>query len=286
MMRLPVTVVSGYLGAGKTTFINQLLSEDHGLNLTVIVNDFGAINIDADLIARADGDQIALTNGCVCCTMGSDLSLALREALVRVPRPDHIIIEASGIADPAAIATTASADPDLGYAGIVTLVDAENITDLLDDALLAPQVTQQITAADLVLFSKTDKIDENLSKTLTSLGARKPVLPVPGAVSDLLLDVVPLPKGKTTTGHPGYTTWQHTSNLVLDRRALGEKLADRPEGMYRLKGFVQTTGGGYELHIVGRNVDARRADTDRTVLVALGPSERITPQEIEDWWSA
>ncbi|UWQ91151.1 CobW family GTP-binding protein [Aliisedimentitalea scapharcae] len=286
MMRMPVTVISGYLGAGKTTLINQLLSEDHGMNLTVVVNDFGAINIDADLIARADGDQIALTNGCVCCTMGNDLTLALKEALNRSPRPDHLLIEASGIADPAAIANTASDDPDLGYAGIVTLVDADNIFTLLEDPLIAPQVTQQIKAADLVLISKSDEIDARLSETLTGLGARHPVLPVHGALSDLLLDVIPLPKGHKVVHHPGYTTWQHTSDLVLDRRALGDKLADRPEGLYRLKGFVQTTGGGYELHIVGRNVDARRVHTDKTVLVALGPTGRISSEEIEAWWSA
>ncbi len=149
MNQLPLTVVSGYLGAGKTTLINQLLAERHGLNLMVMVNDFGAINIDQALISKQDKDVIALTNGCVCCTMGADLFMALGDALDRRPRPDHLIIEASGIADPMAIANTAIAEPDLSYAGIITLVDGASISDLLSDPLISPQVTQQISASDL-----------------------------------------------------------------------------------------------------------------------------------------
>ncbi|MBE1285352.1 MAG: GTP-binding protein [Rhodobacteraceae bacterium] len=286
MMRLPLTVISGYLGAGKTTLINRLLAEDHGLKLLVIVNDFGAINIDAELIARADGDQIALTNGCVCCTMGTDLFMALGDALDRRPRPDHLIIEASGIADPAAIANAAIAEPDLSYAGIVTVVDTLNARTILDDDLIAPQVKQQITAADLVLLSKTDEADPALVEELKAIGSRTPVVPGEGRIADLLFDVIPLPKGRTEAAHPGYATWQHDSDIVLDRRAFGDKLADRPEGLYRLKGFVQTSGGGYELHVVGGHVEAKRADTDRTVLVGLGPADRITTEEIETWWRA
>ena len=109
MTPLPMSVISGYLGAGKTTFINQLLAGDHGLSLMVLVNDFGAVNIDAALLASKDDDTIALTNGCVCCTMGSDLYLALGDALDRRPRPDHLIVEASGVADPARIANAAQA---------------------------------------------------------------------------------------------------------------------------------------------------------------------------------
>ena len=115
--RLPLTVVSGYLGAGKTSLINRLLSEEHGLRLLVMVNDFGAINIDADLLAEAGEDTMTLTNGCVCCTMGADLYMAIGDVLDRDTRPDHLVIEASGIADPARIAQVAMAQPDLVYGG-------------------------------------------------------------------------------------------------------------------------------------------------------------------------
>ena len=284
-MRLPLTVISGYLGAGKTTLINRLLAEDHGRRLLVLVNDFGAINIDAALIAASGDDTIALTNGCVCCTMGGDLFMALGDALDRDPRPDHLIVEASGIADPAAIANAAIAEPDLIYAGIVTLVDALNTPALLEDPLIAPQVAQQITAADLVLISKANAPDPALTARLAGLGARAPAPLTDAPLADLLLGLPPLRRGHGTAPHPAYARWQHDSAEPISRASLGDRLAARPAGLYRLKGFVLTDDGGYELHVVGRHVDARRAATDRTVLVGLGPAARITPDEIERWWS-
>ncbi|WP_146345316.1 CobW family GTP-binding protein [Phaeobacter marinintestinus] len=286
MTRLPLTVISGYLGAGKTTLINRLLAEDHGLRLLVLVNDFGAINIDQALIEQAGDDTIALTNGCVCCTMGADLFMALGDALDRVPRPDHLIIEASGIADPAAIANAAIAEPDLSYAGIITLVDGLNGGALLDDSLIAPQVAQQITAADLVLLTKTDTPDPAFNARLTALPARNLTQLSDDSLAPLLFDLVPLPRGGLRTApHPAYASWQHDSDRIVDRRAMGTLLENRPDGLYRLKGFVQTDDGAYEVHVVGRYVHARRAQADRTVLVGLGPADRITTDQIEAWWT-
>ena len=143
-MTLPLTVIGGYLGAGKTTLINRVLAGDHGLRLMVMVNDFGAINIDAQLLASATDDRMELTNGCVCCTMGADLFLAIGDVLDRPEHPDHLLIEASGIADPAKIAQVAKAEPDLTYGGIVTVVDGLNIAALLADTQIAPQIETQI----------------------------------------------------------------------------------------------------------------------------------------------
>ncbi|UWQ74966.1 GTP-binding protein [Leisingera sp. M658] len=286
MNRLPVTIISGYLGAGKTTLINRLLAEDHGLKLTVIVNDFGAINIDDALIQDTSGGTIALTNGCACCTMGDDLSLALREILNRPGRPDHLVIEASGISDPVAIANSVLNERGLSYGGIVTLVDAENAGTLLNDPLVAPQAEQQIRAADLVIVSKCDGMNQTVSALLAKAGARTPTVLNGSPVAELLFDVVPLPKGAAVAAHPAYTTWQHRSNDVLDRRALGNKLAARPAGLYRMKGFVLTSGGAYELHVVGRHVEAKRCEAEETVLVGLGPANRISRDEIEAWWAA
>jgi Ni2+-binding GTPase involved in maturation of urease and hydrogenase len=283
---LPLTVISGYLGAGKTTLINRLLAEDHGLRLMVMVNDFGAINIDEALIQSRGDDTIALSNGCVCCTMGADLFMALSDVLDRPDRPDHLIIEASGIADSAAIANAAIAEPDLSYAGIITLVDALNITELLDDELVAPQVAQQITAADMVLLTKTGEADPALLDRLTQLGARDPALLDETTLAPLLFDIVPLPRGRSVAPHPAYASWQHDSDTVLDRGVMGDKLANRPQGLYRLKGFILTDDGGYEVHVVGQYVKAKRAQTDRTTLVALGPADRISRDTIENWWAA
>ncbi|NVK15197.1 MAG: GTP-binding protein [Rhodobacteraceae bacterium] len=286
MNRLPVTIVSGYLGAGKTTLINRLLAEDHGLKLAVIVNDFGAVNIDDALIQDTGGGKIALTNGCVCCTMGDDLSLALREVLNRAERPDHLVIEASGISDPVAIANSVLNESGVSYGGIVSLVDAGNAATLLNDPLVAPQAEQQIRAADLVIATRCDELSAELSALLAKAGAHTPTVLNGSPVAELLFDVVPLPKGRAVAAHPAYTTWQHRSGTVLDRRALGDKLVERPAGLYRMKGFVLTTGGAYELHVVGRHVEAKRCEAEETILVGLGPADRISREEIEAWWAA
>ncbi|KIN61099.1 Cobalamin synthesis protein, P47K [Sulfitobacter noctilucae] len=287
MTTLPLTVISGYLGAGKTTLINRILADPQGLRLMVMVNDFGAINIDQSLIAAMGEDVIALTNGCVCCTMGADLFMALGDALDRRPRPDHLIIEASGIADPKSIANAAIAEPDLRYAGIVTLVDALNIETLIADRLVGPQVRQQIAAADMVVQTKRDarmpKLDDAFAKF---------DLPLPQILPEYALGLLMLgriePSPQTTpVGHPAYTTWHCHEDRLLDHGQLLTALDNRPAGLYRLKGFVRTDQGHFELHIVGQHADLRPVmSRPEPAIVALGPADRITATQIESWWQA
>lgn len=284
-MRLPLTVISGYLGAGKTTLINRLLAEDHGLRLMVLVNDFGAINIDAALIESRQDDTISLSNGCVCCTMGADLYMALGDALDRTPRPDHLIVEASGIADPAAIANAAIAEPDLSYAGIITLVDGLNGADLLRDPLIAPQVAQQIKVADMVLMTKCDGPSDALSQALRNQGLRTPrVLQSDAPVVPLLSDVLPLPKGRPTAPHPLYVQWNTDAPGDMSRNAVMARLAERPERLYRVKGFVHGPDGMLEIHVVGKHVDVRNSTATTPALVALGLSDRLSVDQIDSWW--
>lgn len=284
MTGLPLTVISGYLGAGKTTLINRLLAEEHGLRLMVLVNDFGAINIDEALLASASDDTIALTNGCVCCTMGADLFMTLGDILDRPERPDHIVVEASGIADPAAIANAAIAEPDLSYAGIVTVVDALNIGPLLADEAIAPQVLQQITAADLPLVSKAT-LTPQVKDQLRTTGARTPV-PLPeGPVAELLFGFTPAPRGRATVAHGAYVSWQTDQARCADRATLEAKLRQRPEGLYRCKGFVATSEGMFELHIVGRFAEIRAVAAEvPPIVVGIGLAGRVTVDAIATWW--
>ncbi len=119
MPRIPFSVIGGFLGAGKTTLLNHWLRHAQGQRLALLVNDFGAINIDADLIEAHAGDTIALTNGCVCCQIGDDLSLALLRVLDSARRFDAVIVEASGVADPGRIAQLGRADPRLRLDAVI-----------------------------------------------------------------------------------------------------------------------------------------------------------------------
>lgn len=159
-LRVPVTIITGFLGAGKTSLLNHLLASKHGRRLAVLVNDFGAVNIDAGLIQNRDGEVVSLENGCICCSLADGLLATAMGLLRREVPPEHIIIETSGVSDPFEVANT-FADPELQpYAplsGIVTLVDAE-LAPTLEDAA-ANLAHRQIAAADLVLLNKTDLVD-------------------------------------------------------------------------------------------------------------------------------
>ncbi len=108
----PITVLTGFLGAGKTTLLNRILNGDHGLRIAVLVNDFGSINIDANLVigVEAGGDLINLANGCICCSLRDDMLTLVEEITERPEQPQYIIVEASGVADPSRISVTAAAD--------------------------------------------------------------------------------------------------------------------------------------------------------------------------------
>ena len=286
--RLPMTVIGGYLGAGKTTLINRLLAEPHGKRLMLLVNDFGAINIDADLLDSADEDTLTLTNGCVCCTMGSDLFMAISDVLKRAPRPDHLIIEASGVADPYRIANTAIAEPEMRYAGIVTVVDAENFQALSDAPLIGPQIAQQVACADLVYVSKSDGIAADLMRSLRAINQAQPVILQDGilASSLLLAEHDAMHADPSPASHPNYAQLDYSGDMVCDYAALSAWLAQRPKSLFRVKGFVMgPQDQGWLVQVVGQNIAISPiANPAQSTLVAIGLLAATSGSELHDWW--
>ena len=157
--RLPLTVIGGFLGAGKTTLLNNMLEHADGRRLAVLVNDFGALNIDAELVVSRGADSIALSNGCVCCSIGDDLSAALMRVIDSEPPFDALLIEASGVSDPWRIAQVGMADPALSLGGVVVLVDSSAIMAQTSDPLLRESLQRQVQGADWLLLNKSDLVD-------------------------------------------------------------------------------------------------------------------------------
>ena len=152
--RLPVIIVSGFLGAGKTTLMRRLLTGDHGLRITAIVNDFAALNIDAALLREVTDDTMALANGCMCCSLAGRAAQTLMSVRALDPMPDLVVIEASGIADPFALSQVALSVPGIVVDAVIAVADATMAERWTEDYLMK----RQITTADLVLLNKTDLV--------------------------------------------------------------------------------------------------------------------------------
>ena len=157
--KIPVTVLTGYLGAGKTTLLNRILSEPHGKRYAVIVNEFGEIGIDNDLVVGADEEVFEMNNGCICCTVRGDLMRILDGLMRQKGKFDAIIVETTGLADPAPVAQTFFMDPNVGRQtkldAVVTVADAKWLNERLKDA---PEAKNQIAFADVILINKTDLV--------------------------------------------------------------------------------------------------------------------------------
>jgi G3E family GTPase len=157
--KIPVTVLTGYLGAGKTTLLNRILTEPHGQKFAVIVNEFGEIGIDNELIVGADEEVFEMNNGCICCTVRGDLIRIIENLMKRRDKFDAIIVETTGLADPAPVAQTFFMDQDVQanarLDAVVTVADAMWLKDRLKDA---PEAKNQIAFADVILLNKTDLV--------------------------------------------------------------------------------------------------------------------------------
>jgi G3E family GTPase len=157
--KVPVTVLTGYLGSGKTTLLNRILTDTHGKKYAVIVNEFGEVGIDNDLVVNADEEIFEMNNGCICCSVRGDLIRILNGLMRRAGQFDGILVETTGLADPAPVAQTFFVDDEIRRKtrldAVVTVVDAKHLLDELDHA---PEAQEQVAFADVVLLNKIDLI--------------------------------------------------------------------------------------------------------------------------------
>ena len=189
----PVTVLTGYLGAGKTTLLNRILSEDHGRKYAVIVNEFGEIGIDNDLIVGSDEEVYEMNNGCVCCTVRGDLIRVVSGLMKRKGKFDAIVIETTGLADPGPVAQTFFVDEDVKAKtrldSVTTVVDAKHVLLRLEDSR---EAREQIAFADQIVLNKTDLVSEaELAEVEARIRRINPLAPIHRAVrSGVPLDAV------------------------------------------------------------------------------------------------
>lgn len=267
---IPVTVVAGFLGAGKTTLINHILHGDHGRRIAVVVNDFGAVNIDAELISDVSEGMVSLANGCICCVIRSDLISAVLKLADQTEAPDHIVIESSGVADPASVVRTFMEPMIWGTVlldGVITVVDAEWLPSCADDEA---DLARQIAGSDLVVLNKTDLVDP-----AGLVASRERILEARPGVAILEADHCRLPievllgvhsndpEGPgpaSSDGHHhdhglAFETWTYTSPNPLRLGLLQQLLQNLPPTLLRAKGFVYAADKPHQrtlLQLVGR----------------------------------
>jgi G3E family GTPase len=291
---IPLTILGGYLGSGKTTLLNHLLRHPQGRRVGVIVNDFGSLAIDATLLADAAGDGlISLPNGCVCCTVGAGLHEALETLVTAGSRPDHIVIEVSGVADPAVTAGWATVPP-FEPAGVIVLADATSVVQRSRDRWVGAEVTRQFAGADLVVVTKADACDAGQVADVerwvaAASGGAPSIRVVDGRVHpDVILGVGARSSESVVGGagmdahhHDRYVSWSWSSTEPVERVALDRFVADLPAGLLRVKGSVRLDDGtGVILQIVGRRVDmtpSASPETSQLVAIAARQTPAVGP---------
>jgi G3E family GTPase len=288
---IQATVIGGYLGAGKTTLVNHILRSS-GQRIAVLVNDFGDINIDADLIESTDGDTINLANGCICCSLVDGFAAALDQLLTSAVRPERLIIEASGVGDPRQIGAYGQV-PGLVLDAVITVADAEIVIAKSRDKYVGTTVVRQLEGSDLIVLNKTDLLTaQQLAVVDAWLAEHFATVPVVHTSHGELNLALLFGQATRTDATPTqgaaasevFATWSTSGPAVVDRSSFETTLAGRPESILRLKGFVQFTDDErvYLVNCVGprTNIQPMNASVASPAgLVAIG----LTDTDFASW---
>ena len=265
-LQVPALLIGGYLGAGKTTLVNHLLRHAGGRRIAVLVNDFGEVSIDADLILGAEGGVLSLAGGCVCCSFGSDLVGTLAAVLRRAPAPDTVLIETSGVGIPSAVARAARLAPGLRLEATVVVADALTVRERAADRYVGDTVRQQLDDADLLLLNQPDRVEPAALAALQAwwagahprtplwptVRARVPVEAVLG-LGETLQDEVDRPSEPTVFAPqarpvaPAADVFESGSFRLtgrVDVQTLAAEWSARAATLVRAKGIVEDLQGG------------------------------------------
>ena len=304
--RIAVHVLAGYLGSGKTTILNHLISNAQRARLGVIVNDFGAINIDVDAVFTHRGETIGLSNGCVCCNIGDSLSDILLKLVGSETPPDSIIIESSGVARPRSVAAHVHCSNKLNLAGTVIVVDALNVEEHLVDRYVGALVRAQIASASKVILNKCDcvaldKRKDLISKIRQIAGESTPVLVGTRPrlqhlrLSDIRVQVYrPGPTEEDDTPSSKFSSYVFRSNRPFERNRFSEMMYGLPDWAHRVKGRVVFDEPGrrpFLVHFTGGELNISEcASTSSSALalnelVCIGPERSFTPAIIRQAFS-
>ena len=290
--RVPMSVIGGFLGAGKTTLLNRVLAGRHGVRYAVLVNDFGELNVDGDLVAEHGGDTVTFANGCVCCTMGDDLLGAIDRLLDSGRPPDQILVEASGVADPSAIADVATLHPGLARDLVVVLTDAETVRARHDDERLRDTVDRQLAAADLLVLNKCDRVAEREREAAEAWLRDRAGAPVVRTVdADIPMDLLaaptvhdpcaaPISRGAPDHYHQFRSRYVSCPNPV-DPDRLRAALDELSARVLRAKGFVVARSNESDSDLRNKGSDPD-VGTELMLVQASGRSVQVetwTPQD-------
>jgi len=290
--RITFTVIGGFLGAGKTSLVNRVLAGAGDTRFAVLVNDFGALNIDQSLIDSRDSQIMQLSNGCICCSLAGGLVDAMVSLMQYRDRIDHILIEASGVSYPGRIMDFARIDADLRPGLTLVLVDAASMPSQIDDPRLAEVIAAQMQDADLFLLTKTDiAADDDITHARAYLAANQPQAPVLTARADdadiiamLLSDDLPATINRSPADehqpHPAFISAAMTAGRPIDEAAFRTICSAHSGLLVRGKGFVRFADGAYVWQQSGRRAEFHPVDItgpadSQIVLIATDPLDAV-----------